>query len=88
MSFKSSKSFHKCKKEHLSKSHFDILIFEIRNLKKDVEELKSFMNKSKGTLAVVVFISSKNTAEITITLRHYFFHKQMIQNSFTFFTTT
>ena len=57
MSFKSSKSFHKCKKEHLSKSHFDILIFEIRNLKKDVEELKGFMNKSKGTLAVIVFIS-------------------------------
>jgi hypothetical protein len=57
MLIKSSKSFHKCKKEHLSKSHFDILIFEIRNLKKDVEELKSFMNKSKGTLAVVVFIS-------------------------------
>jgi len=34
------------------------------------------------------FISNYNTAEITITLRHYFFHKQLIQNSFTFFTTT
>jgi hypothetical protein len=57
MTIKTSKSFHKRKREYLSKSHFDILLFEIRNLKKDVEELKGFMNKSKGTLAVVVFIS-------------------------------
>ncbi len=34
------------------------------------------------------FISNYNTAEITITLRNYFFHKQLIQNSFTLFTTT
>ena len=57
MTTKTSKSFHKRKREYLSKSHFDILLFEIRNLKKDVEELKGFMNKSKGTLAVIVFIS-------------------------------
>jgi len=57
MSIKSSKSFHKRKRENLSKSHFNILLFELRNLKKDVEELKSFMNKSKGTLSVIVFIS-------------------------------
>ena len=57
MNRRTSKSFHKCKKEHLSKSHFEILIFEIRNLKRDVEELKGFMNKSKGTLAVIIFIS-------------------------------
>jgi ABC-type antimicrobial peptide transport system permease subunit len=57
MSIKSSKSFHKRKRENLSKSHFNILLFELRNLKKDVEELKSFMNKSKGTIAVIVFIS-------------------------------
>jgi len=57
MKIKSSKSFHKCEKEHLGKSHFEILIFELRNLKKDVEELKGFMNKSKGTLAVLIFIS-------------------------------
>ena len=56
MSINSSKSFHKCKKEHLNKTQFDMLIFEIRNLRKDVEELKSFMNKSKGTLAVLLFI--------------------------------
>jgi len=57
MTIKTSKSFHKRKRDNLSKSHFNILLFEIRNLKKDVEELKSFMNKSKGTLSVVVFIS-------------------------------
>jgi len=57
MTIKTSKSFHKRKRDSLNKSHFNILLFEIRNLKKDVEELKSFMNKSKGTLSVVVFIS-------------------------------
>jgi ABC-type antimicrobial peptide transport system permease subunit len=57
MPLKSSKSFHKYKKEQLNKSQFNILLFEIRNLKKDVEELKGFMNKSKGTIAVIVFIS-------------------------------
>jgi hypothetical protein len=57
MTIRTSKSFHKRKRDSLSKSHFNILLFEIRNLKKDVEELKSFMNKSKGTLSVVVFIS-------------------------------
>jgi ABC-type antimicrobial peptide transport system permease subunit len=57
MTTKTSKSFHKRKRDNLSKSHFNILLFELRNLKKDVEELKSFMNKSKGTLSVVVFIS-------------------------------
>jgi hypothetical protein len=57
MKKKISKSFHKCERQHLEKSHFDILISEIRNLKKDVEELKIFMNKSKGTLAVLIFVS-------------------------------
>jgi fumarate reductase subunit C len=57
MKRKTSKSFHKRKLDNFSKSHFDILLFEIRNLKKDVEELKGFMNKSKGTLAVIIFIS-------------------------------
>ena len=64
MSIKSSKSFHKCKKEHINKSQFDMLIFEIRNLRKDVEELKSFMNKSKGTLAVLLFIGGLITTVI------------------------
>ena len=64
MSIKSSKSFHKCKKEHINKSQFDMLIFEIRSLRKDVEELKSFMNKSKGTLAVLLFIGGLITTVI------------------------
>jgi hypothetical protein len=65
MTIKTSKSFHKCKKEHISKSQFDMLIFEIRNLRKDVEELKGFMNKSKGTLAVLLFIGGLIATVIT-----------------------
>ena len=41
-----------------------MLIFEIRSLRKDVEELKSFMNKSKGTLAVLLFIGGLITTVI------------------------
>jgi len=42
-----------------------MLIFEIRNLRKDVEELKGFMNKSKGTLAVLLFIGGLIATIIT-----------------------
>tara|TARA_B110000977_G_scaffold25830_1_gene31920 strand:+ start:288 stop:551 length:264 start_codon:yes stop_codon:yes gene_type:complete len=34
----------------------DIILYEIRDLRKEVGELKSFVNKSKGTVAIVVFI--------------------------------
>jgi len=61
-----SKSFHqKCTKEHISKSQFDLLIFEIRNLRKDVEELKGFMNRSKGTMTVLVFLAGLITALVS-----------------------
>lgn len=42
-----------------------MLIFEIRSLRKDVEELKSFMNKSKGTLAVLLFLGGLVVAIIS-----------------------
>ena len=34
-----------------------MILFEIRQNRKDILELKEFMNKSKGTLAVVVFMA-------------------------------
>ena len=34
----------------------DIILYEIRDLRKEVGELKSFVNKSKGTVAILVFI--------------------------------
>lgn len=36
----------------------DIILYEIRDLRKEVSELKSFVNKSKGTVAVLVFIAT------------------------------
>ena len=40
-----------------TKSQMDMILFEIRQNRKDILELKEFMNKSKGTLAVVVFMA-------------------------------
>ena len=34
----------------------DIILYEIRDLRKEVGELKTFVNKSKGTVAILVFI--------------------------------
>jgi hypothetical protein len=36
----------------------DIILYEIRDLRKEVSELKSFVNKSKGTVAVLVFMAT------------------------------
>ena len=40
-----------------SKTQMDMILFEIRQNRKDILELKEFMNKSKGTLAVVIFMA-------------------------------
>ena len=40
-----------------SKTQMDMILFEIRQNRKDILELKEFMNKSKGTLAVVIFLA-------------------------------
>ena len=40
-----------------AKGQMDMILFEIRQNRKDILELKEFMNKSKGTLAVVVFMA-------------------------------
>ena len=38
-----------------TKGQMDMILFEIRQNRKDILELKEFMNKSKGTLAVIIF---------------------------------
>ena len=39
------------------KLQMDMILFEVRENRKDILELKEFMNKSKGTLAVIVFLA-------------------------------
>ena len=40
-----------------NKTQMDMILFEVRENRKDILELKEFMNKSKGTLAVVLFLA-------------------------------
>ena len=39
------------------KLQMDMILFEVRQNRKDILELKEFMNKSKGTLAMIVFLA-------------------------------
>ena len=40
-----------------TESQMDMILFEIRQNRKDILELKTFMNKSKGTISVLVFLA-------------------------------
>ena len=40
-----------------TKGQMDMILFEIRQNRKDILELKTFMNKSKGTISVLVFFA-------------------------------
>ena len=40
-----------------SKTQMDMILFEVRQNRKDILQLKEFMNKSKGTLAMIVFLA-------------------------------
>ena len=40
-----------------TKSQMDMILFEVRENRKDILQLKEFMNKSKGTLAMIVFLA-------------------------------
>ena len=40
-----------------SKSQMDMILFEVRQNRKDILELKQFMNKSKGTVSVLMFLA-------------------------------
>ena len=46
-----------CRCGTTAKSQMDMILFEVRENRKDILELKEFMNKSKGTLAVIVFLA-------------------------------
>ena len=46
-----------CRCGTTAKSQMDMILFEVRENRKDILELKEFMNKSKGTLAVVLFLA-------------------------------
>jgi hypothetical protein len=39
------------------KSHMDMILYEVRQNRKDILELKAFMNKSKGTISVLMFFA-------------------------------
>ena len=39
------------------KSHKDMILYEVRQNRKDILELKAFMNKSKGTISVLMFFA-------------------------------
>ena len=40
-----------------TKSQMDMILFEVRQNRKDILELKTFMNKSKGTISVLMFFA-------------------------------
>ena len=40
-----------------NKTQMDMILFEVRQNRKDILQLKEFMNKSKGTLAMIVFLA-------------------------------
>ena len=39
------------------KLQMDMILFEVRQNRKDILELKTFMNKSKGTISVLMFFA-------------------------------
>ena len=39
------------------KLQMDMILFEVRQNRKDILELKAFMNKSKGTISVLMFFA-------------------------------
>ena len=45
-----------CRCGTTSKEQMDMILYEIRQNRKDILELKQFMNKSKGTVSVLVFL--------------------------------
>ena len=41
-----------------SKSQMDMILFEVRQNRKDILQLKEFMDKSKGTVAVLILLAT------------------------------
>jgi len=40
------------------KSQMDMILFEVRQNRKDILQLKEFMDKSKGTVAVLILLAT------------------------------
>lgn len=55
------------KKQSLSDTgkQVDMILYEVREMKKEIAELKTFMNKSKGTVGVLMFLAGIVTAIYT-----------------------
>ena len=51
------KKKNKCTCLAATKPQIDLILHEIRQQRKDINDLKAFMNKSKGTISVLVFCS-------------------------------
>ena len=41
----------------IHKAQMDMILYEVRQNRKDILELKAFMNKSKGTISVLMFFA-------------------------------
>ena len=41
-----------------SKTQMDMILFEVRQNRKDILQLKEFMDKSKGTVAVLILLAT------------------------------
>ena len=41
-----------------AKGQMDLILFEVRQQRKDINELKEFMNKSKGTVGLMVLLAT------------------------------
>ena len=51
------KKKNKCTCLAATKPQIDLILHEIRQQRKDINDLKAFMNKSKGTISVLMFFA-------------------------------
>jgi hypothetical protein len=47
----------KCSCATSTKAQMDLILHEVRQQRKDINDLKQFMNKSKGTISVLMFLA-------------------------------
>ena len=46
-----------CNCLNVTKAKMDLILYEIKQQRKDINDLKQFMNKSKGTISVLMFLA-------------------------------
>jgi hypothetical protein len=46
-----------CNCSNATKAQMDLILHEVRQQRKDINDLKQFMNKSKGTISVLMFLA-------------------------------